>query len=229
MCDIHILQHYIVTRTASLVNRAKAYLHRSAVTQYYEASMKQPEKPFASLGKHLRDVREQSKRSLAEVSGAIEIDEQSLRLIEMGQKRPEEDVMLLLISYFGVRDQEALHLWELARYDSDLTDHIQFHESGNDSEAAALMGKPVIMMLAMDVRTMYSDGLEINWNQAGMTLNFTQTNSQASGQPPAISIARVGLSYDQAELVLKNLEQALLRAKYIGDRKLLPPPKNQQS
>lgn len=186
--------------------------------------MNRPEKPFANLGKHLRDVREQSKRSLAEVSGAIEIDEQALRLIEMGQKRPEEDVMLLLISYFGVRDQEALHLWELAHYDSDLTDHVQFQEAGNEADTA---GKPVIMMLAMDVRTMYSDGLEINWNQAGMTLNFTQTNSQTAGQPPVISVARVGLSYNQAELVLKNLEQALLRAKYIGNTKLLPPPKNQ--
>ncbi len=202
-------------------------MHTHAVTQYYKACMKQPEKPFANLGKHLRDVREQSKRSLAEVSGAIEIEEQALRLIEMGQKRPEEDVMLLLISYFNVRDQEALHLWELAHYDSDLTDHIQFQESNNDTDAASLMGKPVIMMLAMDVRTMYSDGLEINWNQAGMTLNFTQTNSQVAGQPPVISVARVGLSYNQAELVLKNLEQALLRAKYIGNRKLLPPPSQQ--
>ena len=190
--------------------------------------MNRPEKPFANLGKHLRDVREQSKRSLAEVSGAIEIDEQALRLIEMGQKRPEEDVMLLLISYFGVHDQEALHLWELAHYDSDLTDHVQFHEAGHEAEGG-LSGKPVIMMLAMDVRTMYSDGLEINWNHAGMTLNFTQTNSQAVGQPPVISVARVGLSYNQAELVLKNLEQALLRAKYVGNTKLLPPPKNQQS
>jgi hypothetical protein len=186
--------------------------------------MNQPEKPFANLGKHLRNVREQSKRSLAEVSGAIEIDEKSLRLIEIGQERPEEDVMLLLISYFGVQDQEALHLWELARYDSDLTDHLQFNESGHESGAATLMSKPVIMMLAMDMRTMYSDGLEINWNQAGLTLNFTQTNHQTSGQAPAVSVARVGLSHTQAEQVLRSLERALLHAKYVGNTKLLPPP-----
>jgi hypothetical protein len=187
--------------------------------------MSRPEKPFANLGKHLRDVREQSKRSLAEVSGAIEIEERALQLIETGQERPEEDVMLLLISYFGVRDQEALHLWELARYDSDLNDHLQFSEPGNDGEPATLMNKQVIMMLAMDVRTMYSDGLEINWNHAGLTLNFTQTNSQTVGQPPVISVARVGLSYNQAEEVLRNLERALLQAKYTGKTKLLPPPK----
>ena len=190
--------------------------------------MNRSEKPFASLGKHLKNVREQSKRSLAEVSGAIEIDEKSLQLIETGQERPEEEVMLLLISYFGVQDQEALHLWELAHYDSDLTDHLQFSESNHEPEAPTLMSKPVIMMLAMDMRTMYSDGLEINWNKAGLTLNFTQANSQTNGQPPAVSVARVGLSYTQAEQVLRTLERALLHAKYVGNTKLLPPPSNKR-
>jgi transcriptional regulator with XRE-family HTH domain len=191
--------------------------------------MNRPEKPFANLGKHLRNVREQSKRSLAEVSGAIEIDEQALRLIEIGQERPEEEVMLLLISYFGVQDQEALHLWELACYDSDLTDHLQFNEPGQGPEAAALMNKPIVMMLAMDMRTMYSDGLEINWNQAGLTLNFTQTNPQSGGKTPAVSVARVGLSHNQAEQVLRSLERALLHAKYGGTTKLLPPPTNKRT
>jgi DNA-binding XRE family transcriptional regulator len=192
--------------------------------------MNRPEKPFISLGKHLRNVREQASRSLAEVSGAIEIDEKSLKLIETGQERPEEEVMLLLISYFGVQDQEALHLWELARYDSDLTDHLQFNEPNHEPEAAAaLMSKPVIMMLAMDMRTMYSDGLEINWNKAGLTLNFTQANSQANGQSPVVSVARVGLSYTQAEQVLRSLERALLHAKYVGNTKLLPPPSNKRT
>lgn len=184
--------------------------------------MNRSEKPFANLGKHLRNVREQSKRSLAEVSGAIEIDEKALRLIEIGQKRPDEDVMLLLISYFGVQDQEALHLWELAQYDSDITDHLQFHDPASESDIPTLMSKPVIMMLAMDMRTMYSDGLEINWNNAGLTLNFTQTNPQSNGQVSNVSVARVGLSHTQAEEVLRNLERALLHAKYVGNTKLLP-------
>lgn len=191
--------------------------------------MNRPEKPFASLGKHLKNVREQASRSLAEVSGAIEIDEQALKLIETGKERPEEEVMLLLISYFGVQDQEALHLWELADYDSDLTDHLQFNESGHEPDAAAAFaGKPIVMMLAMDMRTMYSDGLEINWNQAGLTLNFTQTNPQNKGLSPPIPVARVGLSHTHAEQVLRSLQQALLHVKYGGTTKLLPPPKSKR-
>jgi hypothetical protein len=190
--------------------------------------MSRRERPFANLGQHLRNVREQSKRSLAEVSGAIEIDEQALRLIEIGQKRPEEEVMLLLISYFNVQDQEALHLWELAKYDSDLSDHLRFNGADADVEAdASTQSKPVIMMLTMDVRTLYSDGIEINTNQAGVTFNFTQSGSQGAGNN--VSVARLGVSYTQAEEVLHALQTALLHAKYVGETKLLPPSTRKRS
>jgi transcriptional regulator with XRE-family HTH domain len=184
--------------------------------------MSRAEKPFADLGKHLKNVREQSKRSLAEVSGALEIDEHALHEIEIGQERPDEEVMLLLISYFNVQDQEALHLWELADYDSDLSDHLQFSGPGDEPETNT-QAKPIIMMLALDVRTLYSDGIEISQNKAGLTMNFTQANSQGSGHSAAVSVARVGLSYNQAEEVLRSLERALLQAKYVPNTKLLPP------
>lgn len=185
--------------------------------------MSQAKKPFASLGSHLRTVREQSKRSLAEVSGAVEIDQRQLELIESGQQRPEEEVMLLLISYFDVQDQEALHLWELADYDSDLNDHLQFDrlDDGiefNDSSTA----KPMIMLLALDVRTLYSDGLDVKIDPAGVTLQFTQA---VANQAQPVPVARLGMSHGQAELVMKTLQRALLQAKF-GGTKQLPPPKN---
>lgn len=60
-----------------------------------------------------------------EVSGAVEIDEKRLKRIEAGIERPAEDILLLLISHFGVADREAVQLWELADYDSDMPDHGQ--------------------------------------------------------------------------------------------------------
>ena len=63
--------------------------------------------PFMSLGNHLKYVREQARQSLAEVSGAVEIDEAYLQRIEAGVERPAEDILLLLISHFGVKDREA--------------------------------------------------------------------------------------------------------------------------
>ncbi len=178
------------------------------------------------MGSHLRTVREQSRRSLAEVSGAVEIDQQELELIEAGRQRPDEEVMLLLISYFDVQDQEALHLWELANYDSDLNDHLQFDQPDMEAGAGSpFANKPMIMLLAIDVRTMYSDGLDVKIDPAGVTLQFTQASAN---QPQPVPVARLGMSHKQAELVVKTLQSALLQAKF-GGAKRLPPPQSPKS
>jgi transcriptional regulator with XRE-family HTH domain len=169
--------------------------------------------PYVSLGNHLKYVREQAKQSLAEVSGAVEIDESQLMRIEAGFERPDEEVLLLLISHFKVHDREAVQLWELADYGGDVPDEIRL---SNDVQA----GKQTLLLLAMDVRTMYSDGVDIIVNPAGLTLNFTQ----ATGLHQAAPVARVGMSLDQAEQVVKAMEQALLKVKYGNNQRLLPPP-----
>ena len=46
------------------------------------------QKPYQTLGKHLRYLREQHSESLAEVSGAVEIDEKLIERIEAGHERP---------------------------------------------------------------------------------------------------------------------------------------------
>jgi predicted transcriptional regulator len=179
------------------------------------------EKPYVSLGNQLKKVRQQAHRSLAEVSGAVEIDENQLKLIEAGLKRPDEDVMLLLISYFNMADQEAIHLWELAKYDSNLNDHVELTEVDSTEQVIQQLGsKPMVMLLtALDVRTMYSDGVEVSWNDAGITLNFTQTTNKNQ----SVSVSKVGMSHKQAESVIKVLQRAILSAKYSSSNKLLPP------
>jgi transcriptional regulator with XRE-family HTH domain len=176
--------------------------------------MSESKAPYASLGSHLKYVREQAKQSLAEVSGAVEIEEGYLARIEAGIERPAEDILLLLISYFGVKDREAVQLWESAEYDSGIPDEIRADKDVD------LAGKSMVMLLAMDTRTIYSDGLDIHLNPAGVTLSFTQ-----SGKSQAVPAAKVGMSYNQAEQVVKSLEKALLHAKY-NQTKLLPPPNN---
>jgi transcriptional regulator with XRE-family HTH domain len=176
--------------------------------------MSESEIPYITLGSHLKYVREQSRQSLSEVSGAVEIGEDQLERIEAGQERPSEDILLLLISHFGVQDREAVQLWELAEYESDMPDDIRSDHPSTESG-----NKPVVMLLAVDVRTMYSDGLEVTVNPAGVTLNFTQSVNQSQTAP----VSRVGMSHKQAEQVIHTMQQALLRAKYLSDTKLLPP------
>lgn len=174
--------------------------------------MSEPKVPYVSLGNHLKYVREQSKQSLAEVSGAVEIDEAKLARIEAGFERPDEEVLLLLISHFRVQDREAVQLWELANYESDMPNDFLGADPSHK-------GKQTIMLLAMDVRTMYSDGFEIAANTAGITLNF----SQSTGKNQSAPVARVGMSREQAEQLLQAIEKALIKVKYQGPNKLLPP------
>lgn len=176
--------------------------------------MSESNAPYITLGKHLKYVREQQHQSLAEVSGAVEIDEDSLERIEAGQERPSEDILLLLISYYGVQDQQAVQLWELADYDADLPEQIK-------TEADIQSGNKVVMLLALDTRTMYTDGLDVTVNPAGATLTFTQAGSKSDATP----VARLGMSLEQAEQVARSLQHALLRAKYAPHSKLLPPGK----
>lgn len=170
--------------------------------------------PFITLGRHLKYVREQLQQSLSEVSGAVEIDEQTLERIEAGQERPPEEILLLLISYYGVQDQQAVQLWELAEYDAEVPEQIK-------PDMEDLQSGKVVMLMAMDTRTMYSDGLHINVNPAGLTMSFTQ----ATGKNQSAPVARVGMSLQQADQVLKTLQRALLQAKY-GGAKQLPPSSN---
>ena len=170
-------------------------------------------KPFQPLGGHLKYLREQSHQSLAEVSGAVEIDERSLERFESGLERPAEDILLLLISYFDMKDQEAVQLWEMAGYNCDIPEQIR------PADETVLNSKNVVMLLAMDMRTMYTDGVEVITNPAGITMNFVQT----TGQNKAAPVARLGMSFDQAREVMQTIEKALLKAKYQSGPRLLPP------
>lgn len=164
--------------------------------------------PYRPLGKHLRYLREQIQESVAEVSGAVEIDIDVLERIEQGKERPSEDILMLLISHFNMQDSEAVRLWELAGYEESKGDKFQM-----PGDAA---GKPMMVLLAMDMRTMYSDGVQVGVNKSGVTMNFTQ----GKGQP----VARVGMSHEQAGVVLHALQMALLKAQYADGSRLLPPP-----
>lgn len=153
--------------------------------------------PYESLGSILRRLREGSRESLAEVSGAVEIDETALDRIEAGTERPSEDILLLLISHFAVADDKAAELWQLAGYDKAADD---------DAPEQAANGRPQTLMVMIDPRVMYSDQVEVVANNQGVVLNFSQ-NAGQNGQP--LTVARIGMSQDQAKMVMGILHQAL--------------------
>jgi transcriptional regulator with XRE-family HTH domain len=163
--------------------------------------------PYESLGSQLRNLRERNRESMAEVSGAVEIDEKELSLIEAGTERPSEDILLLLISHFAVEDDKAAELWQLAGYDK--SDEHE-HESSQSNRAQTLM-------VMIDPRVMYSDSVEVIANNKGVILNFSQSGAQRD-QP--LTVSRIGMSREQAKMVMGILHQALYDMDNPGRRQL---------
>lgn len=150
--------------------------------------------PFVQLGDTLKAIRQRRQESVSEVSGAVEIDEQTLVKIEQGHERPSEDILMLLISHFGMQEDEAAGLWQLAGYDRQEGDNPTPHSN-----------KTMVMIMAVDPRVVYSDGVQIVANGSGVIMNF----AQGTGTPQALVTARVGMSREQANMVLRALQVAL--------------------
>ncbi|HUS26059.1 MAG TPA: helix-turn-helix transcriptional regulator [Nevskiaceae bacterium] len=164
--------------------------------------MSEPQElPFQPLGQRLKKIRTKMQESVAEVSGAVEIDMQALERIEQGRERPSEDILMLLISHFGMHDDEAAGLWELAGYDPP-RDH------DHEPSAATQSSRNMVLVMAIDPRIVYSDGVQVQASSNGVVMSF----SQASGTQQQLTTARVGMSREQANNVMRAMQDALGRS-----------------
>lgn len=170
---------------------------------YYKRDVK-------TLGSRLRLLREKRAISVAEVSGAVEIDQNMLDQIESGKQRPSQDILMLLISYFGVPDTEAGKLWKLAGYPLPSTSDESQLPMGDTTQA--------VMVLPVDARVVYTDLVHIIINDYGVMLNFMQSVG-LNNQP--LAIARLGMSREHAKSLLGLLQQTLAQS----EPKALPVPK----
>lgn len=156
--------------------------------------------PFYSLGNQLKSLREKRQETLAEASGAVEIEPDILSAIEQGTERPAEDILLLLISHFAAKEDVATKLWELAGYERD---ELQSQHVTNNAHRQ--VGNEVIV-LPNDARIVYTDMVHVMVNNYGVVMNFMQT-AGAGNQPLAIS--RIGMSREHAQSVLEVLQRTL--------------------
>ncbi len=162
--------------------------------------------PFRTLGERLKHLREGQRQTLAEVSGAVEIDSNLLKDFEQGAQRPSEDVLMLLASFFDLPDDETNQLWELAGYSND--------------PMPEETTQPVYVM-PMDVRIVYADMYHVAINDYGVMMNFMQ--SAGPGRQP-LAVARLGMSREHAQQVLETLQRALAADTQPRQPKLLPQP-----
>lgn len=162
--------------------------------------MSDGDRPYRVLGWHLKQAREQQCESMAEVSGAVEIEIDVLERIESGRNRPTEDILMLLVNHFDLEELEANSLWELAGYVTD-----------SQTEAVANVS------INIDPRVIYSDSVNVSANEAGVVINFLQSSS---GNSHPILASRVGMSHIQAEHMLEILRQSLEQPSTTEPKKL---------
>lgn len=163
-------------------------------------STQNSDKPFKTLGSQLKSIREKRQESLAETSGAVEIEPEILSTYEAGVERPSEDILLLLISHFATKDDVATKLWELAGYAND---ELPIQHIAND-----VLGQiqNSVVLIPTDSRIVYTDMVHVMVNGYGVVMNFMQTAGQGS---KPMAVARIGMSVEHAQSVLEVLQKTL--------------------
>jgi len=165
--------------------------------------------PYRSLGNKLKDLREKAKESLADASGAVEIDVKQLASYELGQKRPTEDILLLLISHFGAKDEEAVKIWELAGYGA-----------GRVPLVEAIVDELTSEINEQQPKILFTDIVDVVVNNYGVVMNFMQAGGPGA-QP--VSVSKVGMSREHAKSVLKILEVTLAQTEPAASAALQKP------
>lgn len=173
-------------------------------------------RPYRTFGLRLKKLREQANQSLSEVSGAVEIEPKLLEQFELGYELPDEDILMTLISYFGVSDIESFKILELAGYGLNTNIDNKFEEQ---------LIKQVMMVFPIDNRVAYADNTVVEANKNGVVLNFLLGNNNQI-------VTRVGMSNDTAHQLIILLVDQLKKAQQPKVIKALPvgkiknPPRN---
>lgn len=176
--------------------------------------------PHRSLGNKLKTMRQHRQESLGETSGAVEIEVEQLDRFERGAERPSEDILMLLISHFGMNDDEAAGIWQLAGYDNGSFPFGDEPEASDQNRRNGQSGQHQhVVMLAFDQRVLYTNGAEIVADDNGVVISFGQQDG--NGQPYAVS--RVGMSYEQAAKLIEAMQKTLIHRRYMSGPKQLPP------
>jgi transcriptional regulator with XRE-family HTH domain len=170
---------------------------------------------YKPLGKYLKQLRSRANESLAEASGAVEIDVRELAGYELGKTRPSEDVLLLLISHFGAKDDEAVKLWEMAGYGMEKIPATQMDNADVH----------ILPSINQESRILFTDVVDIMVNNYGVVMNFMQTGTSNTTHP----VARVGMSREHAKSILRILEHTLSQTDRSQTGKIASPDKNNQN
>lgn len=175
--------------------------------------------PYRSFGEVLKNLRANASKTPAEVSGAVEIDEAKLKSYENGEQRPSEDILILLIQHFALKDDQANELWKLAGYVGGPDEEKYFMNDDNGNIQQVTVG-----VSPHDARIVYTDMLQVMVNNYGVIINFMQ--GAGPGNNP-LAVSRIGMSKEHARSVLEVLQKTLDQADNPQEQKRINAPDEQ--
>lgn len=160
------------------------------------------QRPYRSFGEVLKKLRSRASKTPAEVSGAVEIDETRLQAYENGEQRPSEDILLLLIQHFNLKEEQASELWKLAGYHGAPDEALYLQEEFGPTNQQV----ETINVSIQDNRIVYTDMVQVMVNNYGVVMNFLQ-GAGPNNKPLAVS--RVGMSKEHAKSIIEILQKTL--------------------
>ena len=169
--------------------------------------------PLQLLGQKIRSKRLDLKQSISEVSGSIEVDEKELLKIEVGLKKPSQEVLELLIEHFKISELEASSLFELAGYGMEKLLPTNLMEL-----LQGMAPKTFIMLSPIEQKIVSSDTLDVHIDKDNIVFDFKQ--NLGNNQP--ITVSRVAMNVNNAYQVLDLLSKALIKQQYLKGSKELP-------
>ena len=161
-------------------------------------------KPYQNLGREIKKIRTSQKRTVLDVSSAVEINPTSLTQIESGQLKPSQETISLLINHFNLPTDEAKHIWQLAGYEPPAPIEEDEESLEDYIEGLAGLQSKQIMLAVNDQRVFYTDIVNVRANNYGVVISFLQGGST---QPTLIN--RFGMGLEHARDLVQAINQAI--------------------
>lgn len=184
------------------------------------------EKNYQRFGGQLKKIRLEAKKTLTDVSGAVELPEDKLSKIEKGTLRPREDLIFLLANYFKLSKPQTQQLRHLAGYrekrrktpsqanqsPADLKMHLEDFIGRHLADSAGLL---LTFTEPMQDKALYTNKTDVNISHNGVIIQFSQSTFMEKGHI-SMPVAKVGMSLEHAQQFSKILIQALKKIEKSG-------------
>ena len=182
---------------------------------------------YTKFGTRIKALRELKNENITEAAKGLGIDRSYLSKLEKGRLKPSKNVLNLLSSYFSLKQEEAVELWTLGGYPIDASGIVTLGENFSTGVKAysrrgvmtvedktnqnqSSQNKGVEITVPQNTAILYSDSAFVTTSPYGVVFDFAQTMGPTNKQTV---VARVGMSQQHAEALLKVLEKRLQNRK----------------